>query len=422
MSETLNRYYALRLRSADELHRKGDVQYGNDTPLFVGQTGECGFRIPDHPDYADSCYAVILPNNDGTSWRIVRQEESADITVNGVPLELVRNLHGGDLLKFDRTLVQFTEEKGERPSTQYVRSKPPWAIWAMMAAVLLVLFGIVMFLYYHSLTPEAIFKDELADICKIEADTLIVRNKNGEPLEVIPIERPLVGTGFITEDGYFVTARHCVEFWLALESELRPDPHKIQSIAVRKAIEVESDTTMVLETKLKITSHDGSHVWRHSSEEFTIDKSRDNVYEYGGFATPYLWRSVVSLYEQRGAELGDAAVLRWPHGKGHVKLEKADVPQQNKNALYSFGYPQSDNRQDAVFSSVESTLYQVQNPNECFIFEKGLDPGFSGGPVFTRNLANRGKVVVGLVSRSDGSHTLMVPVSQIHKLIEKTDK
>lgn len=421
MSESPRQYFALRLRSTDELHRKGDVQYGGDTPLFIGQTGECGFRIPGHPDYADSCYAVVVPNDDGPGWHLVRLEESADITVNGIPLELVRSLRSGDLLKFDHTLVQFTEEKGERPSTLYVHGKAPWAMWAAMSGILLVLVSIVLFLFHQNQKLTSIFKNEIASICKIESDTLLVLSTQGDTLEILPCSHPMVGTGFITEDGYFVTARHCVEFWLALENELQPDVRNIRDEAVRWAIRAETDTTIHLVTRLKITSRDGSHTWYHDSEAFTMDKSRDNVYELGGFNSPYLWRSVVSLYEQRGAELGDAAVMRWPHGKGNIQLEDADVPQQEKNALYCFGYPQSDSRQDAVFSSVESSLYQVQSPDECFICEKGLDPGFSGGPVFTNNLTHP-KVVVGIVSRSDGNHTLMVPVSQIHRLIDKTDK
>lgn len=421
MGDSENRYFALRFRSADDLHRKGDVQYGNDSTFFIGQTDECGLRIPTHPDYADTCYAVIARNDGASGWRLIRQEDTADITVNGVPLELVWNLHNGDMLKFDRTLVQFTEEQGERPSTQYVRSKPSWAMWAVLGCILVVLSGILLFLHWQNQKTDAIFKHEIVDICKIEADTLLVISQD-DTLEVIPIERPLVGTGFITEDGYFATARHCVEFWLAMESELRPDPHDIQSLAVRRAIDAEMDTSIRLVAKLIITSHDGKHTWSHYSDEFTMDKSRDNVYECGGFATPYLWRSVVSLYEQRGAELGDAAVMRWPHGKGNIKLDAPDVPQKTKNTLYSFGYPQSDSRQEAVFSFVESNLYQVQSPDECFISEKGLDSGFSGGPVFTYDILTKRKAVVGIVSRSDGNHTLMVPVSQIHQLISKIEK
>lgn len=419
MNKSLDQYYMLRFQSADNLHRKGDIQNVDERNLFVGQTPECGLKIASHPELADCCYAVIVKNEDKPGWRIIRQEKEADITVNGTPLELVRQLNDHDLLKFDHTLVQFEEKQGERPKVQYIPGKPSWMVWTVLAVILLSLGGIVSFLYLQNQKPIAIFKREISSICKIEADTLIVLSNQGDTLEVVLPDHPMVGTGFITDNGYFVTARHCVEFWLAMENELLPDPQDIHSEVVRKAIDAETDSTIRLVARLKITSNDEEKTWYFSSDDFVMDKSRDNIYEYGGFETQYLWRSVVSLYEKRGAELGDVAVMKWPYGKGAVHLENPDVEQQANNKLYGFGYPQSDSRRSAVFSSVESNLYQNSGAGECFLCEKGLDSGFSGGPVFTRNVT---KQVVGIVSRSDGSHTLMVPVSQIHCLINKIEK
>lgn len=419
MNNLSEKYFALRFRSVDELHRKGDVQYGDDNALYIGQTEECGLRIAAHPDYADSCYAVIVKNDDGTGWRIIRQENGADITVNGEPLALVRNLRGGDLLKFDRTVVQFTEEQGDRPNTRYVQSKPAWGVWAAMAGIVAILAGIVAFLYLNNQKPVAIFKREVPSICKIEADTLLIISSQGDTLDVIPTDRALVGTGFVTEDGYFVTARHCVEFWLGMESELRPNLRDIESPFVRWAVEAEMDTTIRLVSKLKITSQDGSRSWYFSSDAFTMDKSHDDIYDCGDFETPYLWRSVVSLYEKQDTELGDVAVIRWPYGKGTVKLGTSDNKLMAQEKLYGFGYPQSENRQEALFTSIEAKVSQDQkSPNDWFLCDPGFDPGFSGGPVFTRS---SGRTVAGIVSRSAGNRTLIVPVSQIHNLIGKIE-
>ena len=420
MSEHIENYYALRFRSADELHRKGDVQYVTDRALYVGQTEECGLRIAENPDFADCCYAALVKNDDGRGWRIIRQERYADVTVNGEPLALVRNLKNGDLLKFDRTLVQFTVEQGDRPMVQYVQSKPAWGLWAAMAGVVIALFGVIAFLYLNNQKPTAIFKREIPSICKIEADTLLVLTSQ-DTLE-IPADRSMVGTGFIVDNGYFVTARHCVEFWLAMEDELKSNLRDIHSQIVRWAIGAEMDTNIRLVAKLKVTSHDGKQVWYFTSEDFLMDKTLDNVYEFGDFETPYLWRSLVSLYERRGTELGDVAVMRWPFSQGTIKLADPDLCLQEKSDIFCFGYPQSDSRQEAVFSTMESSVYQGQTSSyDFFICEKGLDPGFSGGPVFIGGGTNA-EMVVGIVSRSDGNHTLMVPVSQIHKLIRRIEQ
>ena len=120
--------------------------------------------------------------------------------------------------------------------------------------------------------------------------------------------------------------------------------------------------------------------------------------------------------------MGDVAVMRWPFSQGTIKLADPDLCLQEKSDIFCFGYPQSDSRQEAVFSTMESSVYQGQTSSyDFFICEKGLDPGFSGGPVFIGGGTNA-EMVVGIVSRSDGNHTLMVPVSQIHKLIRRIEQ
>ena len=409
-------FFALRFRSKDTLHKKGDIQYVSDKTLYIGQTEECGLKIAVHPDYADTCYAVIVKNEDGEGWRIIRQEKHANITINGTPLEMVSSLHNLDLLKFDQTVVQFDIGQGTMPTVQYVESKPSWVVW-MPLATLLVL-AVVAVVLWPSKEEKAsdIFKKEIASLCKIEADTLLVLTSQNDTLEVLCPDHSSVGTGFITDDGYFVTARHCVEFWLAYENELRPNLYDIKSPIVRRAIDAEMDTTIHLVAKLTVTSYDGQHVWHVCSDDFTMDKSRDDIYDCGDFETSYLWRSVVSQYEKRDAELGDVAVMKWSIC-GTIKLEKANVTQKMDTRLYGFGYPQSEGRQEAALSSDEGKVYHDQrDPEECFICEKGFDPGFSGCPVFS---AENNHVAVGIVSRSDGRHTLVVPVSQIYHLIKK---
>lgn len=409
-------YYALRFRCGDALHARGDIQYVSQRVLHVGQTPECEMKLPQHSDYDDICYAVIVRNENGSSWRIIRQNRDAAIMLNGVSLALVQNLNDGDRLCFDRTELEFTVENGDAPAAQYVKYKAPVWIWSAFSVVFLFLAGILFNIYENSKTTLAVFGDEVESICMVEADTLLVLSVNNDTLDVIPANRAFVGTGFITDEGYFVTARHCVEFWLGMESELRQNLYDIESNVVRKAIDAEMDSTIRLVSKLRITSHGGKHVWHYTSDDFIMDKSRDNLYDCGNFETPYIWRSIVSLFEKRDSELGDVAVMKWPYGKGNIRLEEYGVMYGAETGLCSFGYPQSENQGKAVFSVDEGKIYQQKDtPDECLICTKGFDPGFSGGPVFVKN----SKRVIGIVSRSSDNHTLLVPVSQVHNLIDK---
>lgn len=411
-------YCVLRYRSDDGVHKKGDVQYVSQSVLYVGQTPECRLRLPDHPDYEDACYAVIIRNQDGSGWHIVRQEKDASIFVNGVPLKLAAPLGKNDRLSFDNTNLVFNVEAGDVPVNQYVEYKT--AGWVRLSVILMfVTLAVIAFaLYWGSRSTMTQYKAEVQDICRIETDRLMVLSDVGDTLEVISAPRTFVGTGFITDGGYFVTARHCVEFWLSLEGELKPDIDDIDSDIVRRAIEAETDPSIHLVSVLKITSYDGTQSWQCTSEDFIMDKTRDNLYDYGGFESGYIWRSVVSMYEKRDAELGDVAVMKWEYGDGCIALENGDVIHETGTALCAFGYPQNEERREAVFALDEGNVYQQkETPYECFICTKGFDQGFSGGPVF----AKKTKSVVGIVSRSSDSHTLVVPVSQIHRLISEIE-
>ena len=202
-----------------------------------------------------------------------------------------------------------------------------------------------------------------------------------------------------------------------MENELRPDPEEISSLIVRRAIDAETDSTVRLVSKLRVTSRNGENVWHFTSDDFLMDKTRDNIYECGNYSASYLWRSVVSLFEKRDAELGDVAVMKWPSGRGSITLAGASEIYETETPLCAFGYPQSEG-DGAVFTSDEGSIYQrKESADECFICTKGFDQGFSGVPVFVKE--NRS--VAGIVSRSSDNHTLVVPVSQIHRLIDKME-
>ena len=416
-----NQYYVLRFRSDDDLHKKGDIQYVRDDVFFIGQTPECQMQLPPHPDFADTCYAVIVRNKQNGGWLVMRQETKADISVGGESLTIARNLMDGDILQFDGTIVRFNTQDGDAPiANHYVQSRPQWGMWLTLALIVIVLAGVLSFLYMERLKPMAVFKHEIQSICKVEVDTVMILSSAGDTLDIIPTDRSMVGTGFITEDGYFVTARHSVECWLAMEGELRPDPHDILSPLVRWAISAETDTTVRLISRVAITRHGESEKRYFCSDDFTMDKSRDALYDYGNATNSYIWRSVVSLFEKQDTELGDVAVMKWKYGNGTIRLCDSGQVLDIDEWLCCFGYPQTDYHTEASLSSVEGKVFQSPKTSaDWYISDVGLDYGFSGGPVF---LKVPGRPVAGIVSRSAGNRTLIVPISQVQYLMTECDK
>lgn len=413
-----NQYYALRFRSTDDLHHKGDIQYGGAEALYIGQTPECQVRIPGHPDYADTCYAVIVSNPTGDGWILVRQESEALIRVNGEDLGIARVLHSGDTLQTDHTIMQWSIEKGQQPTTIYVRQKASWPLRITLGAILLILAVMIGWHFQKEEKVQKLFRHEIQSIYRIEADTLQVFSSEGMVEELV-CEHPYVGTCFITEDGYLVTARHCVEFWLGMEDALRSNPDSITSPFARWAVMAEEDEGLRLVVRLTITDRKGEKKWYVSSEDFTIDRSHDGIYEKGDREHAYLWRSVISRYEKKDCELGDVAVMRWSE-KGTIQLTDAARRLEQTEQVYCFGYPQSESRQEGHFTILEgSVFHEAKSPEYWFICNLDCTPGFSGGPVMVKNPH---KQVAGLVSRSAEGRTLVVPVHRIHQLIALTKK
>jgi hypothetical protein len=413
-------YFALRFRQNDTLHKRGDIQNCMENALYIGQTAECDLRLPSHPEYADCCYAVIVREDDG--WMLIRQETDATISVNGKRLQLMERLNDGDKIAFDHTLVEFSVIEG-RPQVNYVSGQSSYLLWSFMTVIGLTLCGVVFYLFHIKVDVYSTFADEITSIYSIRSDSLIVL-RNSEPLDTICLGQNYVGTGFVTDDGYFVTARHCVEFWLAEEDELKTNYSEISSKAIRYAIDAESDTTLQLISKVSIFSSGGELKGIFSSEDFTMDKENDLIYEYGTVTKPYLWRSVVGKYENHQAELGDVAVMKWK-SPGSIHLDDGMTPIPHDAMLYGFGYPQSEKASnDLIYQSGRLFGYNPHNKFDYFACDVEFRKGLSGGPVFLlRNTSlQQSKAVVGITSRIADKGTLCIPSAQIRKLIKGIDK
>jgi hypothetical protein len=173
-----------------------------------------------------------------------------------------------------------------------------------------------------------------------------------------------------------------------------------------------------------IISNDSASAKTFSSKDFLIDKSNDLIYEYGTIAHPYLWRSVVSKYENRRAELGDVAVMKWD-APGTIHLDDCTAPLPPDATLYGFGYPQGEKAAtDVKYQSGRLFDYNSHNKYDCFTCNAEFNKGLSGGPVFIlrKSSLHHSNDVVGITSRIADKGTLCVPSAQIRKLINILSK
>ena len=206
------------------------------------------------------------------------------------------------------------------------------------------------------------------------------------------------GTGFLLNDGRFVTARHCVQGWrffwdydnLSLFYELAiPDNYPgVEIIAVIGA-RSKSGKSFTFESKNFIlddsydrrstigTADDGSPIYFTSAGFAVADNfwSTDWAYIHTNTKGNLSFDNSLSNNLRTGAELH---VLGFPqrHGVGESR---------------SFINPTYNNC-NVGFDGLDNT--------GCFLHTRGTDQGNSGGPIFTKN--GNELVVVGIVSR--GSH------------------
>jgi hypothetical protein len=245
------------------------------------------------------------------------------------------------------------------------------------------------------------------------------------------------GTAFITDDSLLVTARHCVEPWLNVDS-IPADSSKIESLPVKWALmaetrnqeEIDSIEWMVV-SRLSVVIPDSTGsfiIEKFSSTDFNIEKSRDHVIEYGDFDHLYFWRSIAALPRRTDMMLDDFAFLRLPahlasHAEGAIHLaSKEEILQlEKRKPVTILGFPESGvGAADFESSTDELRHLPTQDslgfPDGVLHHNGEIAHGYSGGPVLVRN--GNECYAVGIISvhdRLNKNRTLSVPVSEVER-------
>ena len=241
---------------------------------------------------------------------------------------------------------------------------------------------------------------------------MYVRNNSGVT-RAVPFT--WTATGFLLNDGRFVTARHCVEAWLYTAFN---DTTTLANI-VRSA---ETMGNIKLKAYINAFSSKSGRRLSFTSDQFSIDRSKDRVETIANSedGTAIKWRFPMPVVEDWDQTMfaTDWAVARTSES-GNLEADAElsnhlDAQQQ----LLVMGFPMGLGVESA--DNIEPISYQmnVTQPglagNGCIMHSSGTDHGNSGGPIFA--VKNGKLVVVGIVSRGDhhSSHyNWAVPISRV---------
>lgn len=426
------------------------VLCGNKT-LSIGQSASCDVSIPESPDHEPIVSATIVPAADGSCWHIVRRNDVQGIEVNGENLGVARTLaHGDEITVTDgqqRTRLRFTVHHDGRydPATGIIHAKrrPSYthllAIAATVLAIAATVIGAIASRTSHDLRHIDLepYNSSIYHITTDSVFLLMDTVIDGQPQEVVikavPLNEVAEGTCFLTDEGLFVTARHCIEPWLNDEQWDGVSLGKDVPPEVALAARAETANRLSGATRYRMSSHciisNGIERYEYMSTDFSMNKSRDQVVCLGTNDAPIYWRTIFPIANRRNMELGDVAYIASNGLTGDIKLatreELVRFDRQADKDIAVIGFPLNDNDASALISrSYGNSQHLELNPTDstfigCIQMMASINPGNSGGPVMA--LIDGQVRVIGIVSKADGRATQgtfwAVPVTEVTDLV-----
>ncbi len=373
--------------------------------ILIGQGEDAEIRIPNKGLYKDQLLAIIRQVN-GFPY-LIRLEKETAISVNGNPVQAFSQLQEGDLIEIGGETIRCRKAASGQ-------QRKPWLIPAISAAILLVfLVGLKIEKQLERGISEAQADALTSSIFQVRGRQVLLQALEGETfvtLDSLPAES-YVGTGFLSTDGRFITARHVAEPWMNPIDTLFTEWAVLVENTNRKA---QKDSLRLI-TRLTASCPDGT-VFFFQTDSAHINRSRDRLYNAGTRLAPRWRRSIVGVYRNFECELGDAAWFSIPR-KGQIKLSdkrQFSAMKRGQDLLFIGCRTGRDGR-----LGLNPTIGRLKQAPEwtpgCIFHESNFDNGDSGGPVLARI---RGRIVaVGIISRKDPDRELYsgwsVPIKEL---------
>lgn len=425
-------YFKLTYHTSPVRENVGDYVVGGRGVLYIGQTPSCKLPLPEVSGAAPLVMAAILPADGGQQWYVTRKTDCYEILLNGNPLHIAQPLSKGDRLTFNdgehTTVLTFDVCRGDYDAaTGAVYQHNTKSSRISLAAIILCLaaLGVAFWALLGGFRQQmdlahadlSLYEQSIyhitTDSVELLCDTIIDGQPHTVSLEHTALENSEAGTCFLTDQGLFVTARHCVEPWITDEQWDGLDWGTSMPAAVRLANIAETHNRQGHTSRYFVRAHSvvsrGAEHYEFHSTDFHINKSRDQVLRLGTDANPIYWRTIIPLATRRDMELGDFAYVEAPAGiAGTISLATtADLhtfEQQTYKAIMAIGFPVNDNATADVISQVLGNCQHIEFgtdslPIGCIQMSALVNKGNSGGPI----LAYIGSELkaIGIVSKSD---------------------
>lgn len=456
----IKKYYSLRFEHDDAHNRKGVKKINADNPLSIGQTESCDIRIDNPCQYEDTVLAVIEKRPDGKGWKIIRTSpfREHEVRVNGTPVNYVHFLSNGDRIAFEgqrQELVFNIREDDQYTSNgiMTVSKRSGYHLSLLWMAILTLFLGFIglRYLYNRPLT-NAMIDEANRSVFQIIVDSVQLTVTQNDTTRVLCSETHIqnnTGTAFLTTDGDLVTARHCIEPWLNTSDNILTDTSNnnvpnhvkmaLEAITRNIIAESQGDNTqwnLVSYCSIKKPDVCDSVLLSISSNDFVMDKSRDNVVQYGNYTQQYFWRSISVRPRRIDMMLGDIAYLpnayeTLPLIKNpfHIasKEEMRSICQKSNRSItvlgngtqYDVKSKDVDVQQSRLKGSLSDSDFSEEGyPNIVISLDGTIAHGYSGGPVITRTGFFEFRVI-GIVSVEDNHNNgrfYSVPVTEIERM------
>jgi len=421
-------YYTLKWKEGTD--RQVRTVSAADNLIRIGQREDCEVRLSNDGDYADELFAVIKPDKAGNGWLVIPVSPFVKTLVNGSEAGLCHYLKSGDYISFTDTdsEISFETRKGEFDGTLNSgsdRLSRRW-VYALTGVVAVV----ALFTVYAVFAPQ--IREQLVasalnatdgSIYKINADSVFLVRTTAEDETIVrrtTVSTP--GTAFLTVDGDLITARHCIEPWLNYTDfgkMIGDDPSLPQPVSFALFAESynwlhDNDTSYRVVSKCSLFDPSGALVKEILSDDFSCDRSRDDILELGGFNNTLFWRSISAGFGRKDMMMGDIAVIRHFGTSGKIQLLPEDRMQSLLKAgrkLYFRGFPVR--HQNSGMEKMEKDLLSDYVTGHMISHEEA-EHGYSGSPAL---VVDKGKVfAVGVLSTLDDGGTgcaYSVPITEI---------
>lgn len=396
--------------------------------IDIGQNVSCELRLPLSSMYEPVVFATIQPTESG--WIIVRRTDFYDISVNGARLHVAQMLADKDEITLsddtNTTTVKFEIFKdGEYDAARGLVYNRRSTSYLGLLCIVLALFalGVACYTLTRSRSTDIEHKNlggYNKYIYQITVDSVYLFHrisKDGHIYEkvdsAVRMENAIAGTCFLTDNNLIVTARHCIEPWIADEKWNGVDTTADMPPATKFAVIAETNNQKNGNDEYGVKSHcvisRGNYTKSFYSTEFHINQSRDKVLKLGTDEKPLYWRTVIPVAHRRDMELGDYAYVEKPSDlrekKGMTLATMKDFEKfrrQDSHQVAFMGFPLTDNHTDSVntdYGFIQSWELNKENFAGCIQITGKASNGNSGGPVLA---FIGGEIkVIGIVSKAD---------------------